>query len=552
MISGNQVIAQSFAQNHLKYVFGIVGVPVIELGYAFQAQGMEYYGFRNEQGASYACGAIGYLTRLPAICLVVSGPGLVHALAGAANAQVNGWPMVIVAGSSENGQQSYGAFQECDQWNIVKPYIKFGAKITNLRQAPILIEKAIRQSCVGRPGVTYIEVSGDLLRSNIPENELIKVPSFTLEQIPKCLADPKNILQAVEQLKNAKRPLVIVGKGASISLAEEQVIKFIESTKLPFLPSPMGKGVVPDSNPLNVSAARSTALGEADVILLVGARLNWILHFGLPPRFDDNCQFIQIDNLPEEFNNNRRTTTLFGDVTLVVDQLQKSFGNWQFSNKQWIDKLFEKRNKNTLLNQQLMNDKELPLEYYSAFGIIKQYLPRDCVYVGEGANTMDVGRTIIEHDLPRRKLDSGTFGTMGIGLPFAIASKLVFRDKQVFAILGDSAFGFSGFEFETSTRYNLPLVIIIINNNGIFVGVDELSQKNNEKPVTALNPNSRYEKLCESFGGKGFLAETHDQLHSAMKEILSNPQQSYIVNVRINPYGQKKPQEHAWLTQSKL
>ncbi|EDK31753.2 2-hydroxyphytanoyl-CoA lyase (macronuclear) [Tetrahymena thermophila SB210] len=552
-MSGNLVVARALSRQGLEHCFGIIGVPIIELGFAIQAEGINYYGYRNEQGASYSAGAVGYLTGKPGICLCVSGPGMINAVTGLANAWANGWPMILIVGSSDLAQNAKGAFQECDQISLTKPYVKFAVKITSAKQIPQVISKAVRLSVVGRPGPVYIEIPGDVLTETIDLDSL-EFPQFN-QVLPLSLAPTQLIQQAVQQIKTSKNPLVIIGKGAGYSRAENDVLQLIQSTQLPFLPTPMGKGVVSDLHPCCAAPARSFILQNADLILLIGARLNWILHFGEPPRFNKNVKIIHIEICPEEFDTNvKGSVNLFGDIGLITKQLVQELQGYNCRQIQadWWKSIKEKIDKNVLVSQKLIsqNDEKQRITYYSALGIIQSMLPKDFIYVGEGANTMDIGRTVINQLQPRTKLDAGTFGTMGIGIPFCIAAKCTNPQKPVVGILGDSAFGFSAMEIETAIRYNLPFVVIILNNNGIFSGVEDLPEEINAHniPPNALKPNTRYEKLADAFGGVGLFVKTHNELKLALEQAFSKSDVLHIINVMIDPNGQRKEQEFSWLT----
>ena len=283
---GNILLAESLASQGIKHCFGIVGIPVIELGFALQASNINYYGCRNEQAAAYAAGAVGFMTATPGLCLAVSGPGLTNCISGLANALMNCWPMILVAGSSDENQKEREAFQEIDQIQAVKPFCKLAIRITDPQSIPFLVQKACRFAVTGRPGPVYLDIPGDVLSCSVLTSSIIAVPPP--KYLPLALP-PFQLLEAASNLiKQAKRPLIIIGKGAAYSFGGglTNVLKLVENNNLPFLPTPMGKGLISDEHSNCVSAARSLALGKADLVVLVGARLNWILHFGKPPRFD--------------------------------------------------------------------------------------------------------------------------------------------------------------------------------------------------------------------------------------------------------------------------
>lgn len=279
----------------IEYVFGIVGIPIIELSMAIQAAGLKYIGMRNEQSACYAAQAIGYLTKKPGVCLVVPGPGILHCTGGMANAQINCWPLIVIAGSTFQDHEGIGGFQEYPQVESVRMYCKYAVRPPSVATIPTHIEKAVRLATYGRPGVSYLDFPGNVLRASVPNDSIFE--DYTVPKPPLCYPDVESVQKAVELLKGAKRPLVIVGKGAAYARAELPIRQFIERTNLPVLATPMGKGVVSDTCAQSVAPARTLALQKADVILLLGARFNWILHFGRHPRYAADVKVIQVISL---------------------------------------------------------------------------------------------------------------------------------------------------------------------------------------------------------------------------------------------------------------
>lgn len=548
-------------------MFGIVGIPVTEIAMAAQEIGIKYIGMRNEQAASYGASIIGYMTGRPAVCLVVSGPGLVHAFAGMSNAMENCWPMIVIGGSVDQDQEGMDGFQEYPQVDLARPYSKYTARPNKIERIPFYVEKAVRFSTFGRPGPVYIDIAGNMVNQTVPEKNIS--PFTVCPSPPKTLANPDKVKEAANLLQYAEKPLVIVGKGAAYARAEKAVRDLVEGCKLPFLPTPMGKGVIPDDHPLCVAPARSKALQEADVILLLGARLNWILHFGLPPRFNPKVKIIQIDIHAEQMGNNvQAAVSLVGDCNLVVQQINEAYnrmpGKFVFnSNSAWWKTLRAKVKANQESVQKMADDKSVPLNYFAAYDEIRSLLPEDCIIVSEGANTMDISRTMVLNKLPRHRLDAGSFGTMGVGLGFVVAAATWCKDhapnKKVVSIQGDSAFGFSGMELETICRYKLPVVMIILNNNGIYSGVDEETWEALQSddlalsiPPSCLTAGAHYERMVEAFGGKGYFARTAEQLKSSLTTALTSKDQISLINVMINPQAQRKPQDFFWLTKSKM
>ncbi len=546
-IDGARLIARSLKSQGIDTMFGVVGFPVVPIASAAQKEGISYYGFRNEQAASYAAGAVGYLTGRPGACLAVSGPGMIHAIAGLSNAWSNRWPMLLLGGANDSYQNGGGAFQEAPQIEAARPFVKYAARPDSLERVPYYVEQAVRTSIYGAPGAAYLDLPNDIITGELNEAEVALPPCCP--EPPRSLADPNAIDRALAALRSAERPLVIVGKGAAYARAENEVRRFIETTQLPFLPTPMGKGVVPDSHPLSAASARSDALGQADLVLLIGARLNWILHFGLPPRFSETVRVVQIDIEPEEIGTNVPCEVgLVGDAGAVVDQLNQALEKnpWRFDEKSpWRQALRAKADENEQAVAAMCEDDGVPMGYYRVLREIRDQLPPDHMLVCEGANTMDISRSVLMHDEPRRRLDAGSFGTMGVGTGFAIAAAAAEPTRKTICVQGDSAFGFSGMEVEVACRYQLPITFVVVNNNGIGGGFDDLDP-------AAPNPAqytiaAHYERIIEGFGGKGYFATTPDEFGTALKEAVRDPLPN-LVNVMIDPHAKRKPQKFEWLT----
>ena len=547
-VNGATLMARSLKQQGVDYMFGIVGFPVQGVAAAAQNEGITYIGMRNEQAASYAAHAAGYLTGRPQACLTVSGPGVIHAFAGLANAKENCWPMILIGGASPIYQNGMGAFQEERQTELAAPYCKYAHNIEHVERIPYYVAQAVQSSIYGRPGPVYLDFPDDIIRGEVEEDEVQSISR--VPEPPRTLADPDAIEGALDALESAEKPLVVVGKGMAWSRAEDEVRAFIERTQLPFLASPMGKGILPDDDPLSVGAARSTALREADVVFLMGARLNWIMHFGLPPRFNKDVKVIQLDINPEEIGRNVQSeVALVGDGKAITKQLNTALGNRQWfypDDTEWRQTLKAKADDNAEAVKGMIEDDASPMNYYRAFKDINEWLPDDAIIIGEGANTMDIGRTQMLNKLARHRLDAGTYGTMGIGLGFAIAAAVTNPDKPVVSVQGDSAFGFSGMEIETMVRYKLPIKLIVLNNGGIGGGIGPLKE-GQTVPPGILTYGAHYEGMMESLGGKGYYVEDPQDLRGVLDDAMAFDGPT-LINVPLNPRAGRKPQQFGWLT----
>ena len=547
-IAGALLLARSLKQQGVDYMFGVVGFPVGELAAYAQEEGIKYVGMRNEQAASYAAQAASYLVGRPQACIVVSGPGVVHGLAGLANAKWNCWPMILIGGASAVNQNGMGAFQEDNQVEMARPHTKYAHALDRPDRIPYYVEQAVRTSIYGRPGPAYLDAPDDILTAEIPLSAVRAVP--VVPDQPRPGVPERDIQAALAALKSAERPLVIVGKGMAWARAENEVRELIEKTQLPFLPTPMGKGVIDDDHPLAISPARTLALREADVVLLLGARLNWILHFGRPPRWAEDVRIIQVDIAAEEIGTNIPTeVALVGDGAAVVAQLNQAVDEdgWQYPGETtWRSQLQAKVAENVEVSAQLMADESVPMNYYRPLQAIRDTLPEDTIIVSEGAGTMDIGRTVLPNHGARTRLDAGSYGTMGVGLGFAIGASVANPGKRIVTLEGDAAFGFSGMEYETMVRHNLPITTVILNNNGIGGHPSELPEDRDPSPG-AFHPDARYERIADMFGGRGYYVTEPDELEPALSEANSGEGPA-IVHIRIDPRAGRKPQQFGWHT----
>lgn len=513
-------------------------------------KGVKFISFRNEQAASYAASVYGYLTGRPGVLLVVGGPGIVHGLAGIYNASSNRWPMVVIAGSASNSERYRGGFQELDQVSFLQPHVKFAAKPHNVSKVPFLLEKAFRVSASGVPGPSYVDLPADIIEGESHEVSL----SVEYHTPIKSLADPRQIDLAAAILKSAKCPLVIIGKGCAFADASGEIIKLVDRHKLPFLPTPMGKGVVSDNSPLNVSSARSAALQSADVVLLLGARLNWMLHNG--DRFRSGVKVIQVDSCAEEIGNNDSGSYIYGllgDMKLTVGALSSVLDDFQAPPiDSSLTKAMEK-NSLKLLEREKITDTALP-SYHQVYRVVRETLSilEKVIYVSEGANSMDVARVSFPMTQPKQRLDAGTNATMGVGLAYAIAAKVSRPDHLVLTIEGDSAFGFSAMELETCVRSKLPIIVLVMNNSGVYHGVGP-GAYDKTLPSTALSHNTRYDLLAKSLGGEGISVDRLGDLENALHTALTwyGEGKTVVLNVIIDP-GTEKKLEFAWQNKSKL
>ena len=615
--TGEQVIAKALQDLGVTVIFGLVGVPVAGIAEEAINLGIRFVGLRNEQACSYAATAYGYLTGKPGVCLLVGGPGILHAMAGVGNASANAWPTLFLGGNSEQVLNGKGAFQEMNSVSVLEPHTKFAIQPSSNDPYTIThaIQRAYRICWYGRPGPTYVDLAADLIMTpTVPSKTHLQLTSSSMPSPPKPAAQPEDIDRVAQLLKSAKAPLIVIGKGAAYSRSDDSINALINSHRIPFLPTPMGKGVVPDSHPLNTTPARSAALANADVVLLLGARLNWILHYGEPPKYSPKVRFIQIDLSAEELGRvngvGEPAVSIFGDIGVIISQVHAALGLWtafpsssaDLTNPSSPHSYLATLSASAQVNNKAYSAKALkptstgtPLTFERAYHIINSTLSKhmdDIVLIAEGANTMDISRSAFSLTKPRQRLDAGTFATMGVGGGYAVAASAAYnfpapqnphdgpnsnangllagKPKRIVCLFGDSAFGFSGMEIETMSRYKMPVLIFVMNNSGIYHG-DSLSgeewmqrQRDTftgntlhsavEKSApatkkglraTSLTWETRYEMMAEMVGGKGYFVRTEEELDEATRRGWEEKEKVVLVNVVIES-GLGKSINFAW------
>ncbi|WQD27444.1 oxalyl-CoA decarboxylase [Hafnia alvei] len=532
MTDGMHIVVKALKANGVENIYGVVGIPVTDLARIAQNEGIRYIGFRHEQNAGNAAAISGYITKKPGICLTVSAPGFLNGLVALANATTNAFPMIQISGSSDRSivDLQQGDYEELDQMNIAKPFVKASYRVNKPEDIGIGIARAIRAAVSGRPGGVYLDLPASVLEAALKETDADKSVFVVVDPAPDMLPSKKSVDKVLQVLSEAKKPLVILGKGAAYSQSENEIKKFIEMTGIPFLPMSMAKGVLPDDHVLSAATARSFVLENADVVILLGARLNWLLGHGKGPHWSSKTRFIQVDIEPMEIDSNRPIEApLVGDMCSVIKELLSSLNPLSLNEyNDWIDAIEEHKKINAAKMALKIEQITEPMNYFNALGAINNELGkwRDIYLVNEGANTLDNARNIINMYHPRRRLDCGTWGVMGIGMGYSIGAAVT-DNKQVVAIVGDSAFGFSGMEIETICRYKLPVTIIVFNNGGIYRG-DEINGTSSDPAPTSLLMSSQYEKLMEAFGGYGVCAKSIDELVNALKNSLNNKHPTLI------------------------
>ncbi len=541
LTDGFHLVIDALKLNGISTIYNVPGIPITDLGRLAQAEGMRVISFRHEQNAGHAAAIAGYLTKRPGICLTVSAPGFLNGLTALANATTNCFPMILISGSSEREvvDLQQGDYEEMDQLAVAKPLCKAAFRVLHASDIGIGVARAIRAAVSGRPGGVYLDLPGKLFAQVIDADEGARSLVKVIDPAPEQRPSPEAVQRALDLLRSAKRPLIILGKGAAYAQADAQILELVEKSGIPYVPMSMAKGLLPDTHPQSAGAARSTVLKDSDVVLLIGGRLNWLLSHGKgkswgPP---GSKKFIQIDIEPREMDSNVEIAApLVGDIGSCVSALLEGMGKaWPAPPTAWVDAIKERKDANIAKMSSKLRKNTSPMDFHSALAALRTVIRErpDAMLVNEGANTLDLARGVIDMFEPRKRLDVGTWGVMGVGMGFAVAAAIE-TGKPVLAIEGDSAFGFSGMEIETICRYNLPVCIVVFNNNGIYRGTDVNPSGGPDVATTVFVRDARYDKMMEAFGGVGAHVTTPDELKRAVDAAMNSGKPT-LINAVIDP-----------------
>ena len=521
------ILARALRMLGIDKMYGLVGIPVTDLSYLCQEQGIRFVGFRHEQQAGMAAATHGYLTKTPGVLLTVSSLGFLNGLTATTNATVNCYPMIQISGSSvrEPIDLMQGTYEGLDQLNIAKPLVKAAYRVNRAEDIVTGVVRAYRAAISGRPGGVYLDVTTPCLGQIMDRDEAEKLFYQPVDLEPVMIPSDESVRRAVEMLASAKKPAIVIGKGAAYARVEDKLKALVEKTGIPYFPMSMAKGVLPDNGPLSALSCRSTIMEDADVVMLVGARLNWLLSRG-HGKWNPAGKFIQLDIDPEEIDCNVPIAApVVGDMASSLDAILAALPAKMNMDPTWVPSLQAMtKEKNAKFAARLTAAATAqPMTHWTALGVIKPILESnpDIILVNEGANTLDDTRDTIDMSLPRKRVDCATWAIMGMGMGSAIGAAVATGDRVV-AIEGDSAFGFSGMDFSTICRFKLPVTVVIFNNGGIYNGIGVNLSKNGDPAPTTLDINARYDKLGDAFGAKTYYVTTPDELKAAFTEAIAS------------------------------
>lgn len=557
-VSGMRVLAMSLHKIGVDKMYGLVGIPVTEVAYIAQEEGIKFVGFRHEQQAGMAAATHGFLTKTPGVLLTVSSLGFLNGLTSTINATVNCYPMIQISGSSDRDtvDMQQGAYEELDQFAVARPLVKAAYRVNKPEDIPTAVVRAYRAAISGRPGGVYLDMTVASLGGVIDAdkaNALIDAMIPPVDPVAEVAPNADSVKRAADLIAGARKPVFLLGKGAAYAQVDDKIRNLIESTGIPYYPMSMAKGLLPDNHPLSALSARSTIMKEADVVVLVGARLNWLLSRG-HGKWNPDGKFVQLDIDPVEIDCNRHIAApVVGDLGLSLDALSSALAGCKLSaDPQWVKEIQAITVAKNASFAKRLEPQTVPMTHWSALSAAKKVIEAnpDVILVNEGANTLDDTRDAIDMSLPRHRIDCATWAIMGMGMGSAIGAAVA-TGKQVVAIEGDSAFGFSGMDFSTICRFNLPVTVCIFNNGGIYNGIGVNLSNDGDPAPTTLDVKARYDKLAEAFGAQNYYVTTPAEFATALTEAIAS-KKPCLIDVQLAADSGKESGHIGYLNPSPL
>lgn len=542
------ILARALREVGLDTMYGLVGIPVTEAAYICQEQGIKFVSFRFEQQAGMAAATHGYLTKTPGVLLTVSSLGFMNGLTATANATVNCYPMIQISGATDPTMvdMKMGTYEELDQLNTARPLVKAAFRCSKAEDIPSAVARAYRAAVSGRPGGVYIDMATPALGQIMNREDAEKLFYKPVDVYSPVAPNQASVDLAVNTILSARHPAILLGKGAAYAQVDDKIKTLVEKYNIPYLPMSMAKGLMPDNGPLSAISCRSTIMEQADVVVVIGARLNWMLSFG-KGKWNPAIKFVQLDVEPQEIDVNVPIAVpVVGDMSLSLDAILAGLeGKTMSADPAWVSSLqAETKGKNAKFAARLAeNAKIMPMTHWSALSAIKPIIESnpDVILINEGANTLDDTRDAIDMSLPRHRVDCATWAIMGMGMGSAIGAAVA-TGKSVVAIEGDSAFGFSGMDFSTIVRFNLPVTVVIFNNGGIYNGAGVNMSGGSDPAPTTLDIHARYDKLAEAFGADNYYVTTPDELSAALTAAIAS-KKPCLIDVQL-AYNSGKESGH--------
>ncbi|MQA17034.1 MAG: hypothetical protein GEV09_23750 [Pseudonocardiaceae bacterium] len=534
MTTGSELVAMSLRQHGVRDFFYIMGAPMLSVEKSCMAIGIRGIDVRHEQAAAMMAHSYGRLLNRPGVCMAASGPGTTNLVTGVANAHADSAPLVALGGSSPVGVYGRGGFQEVDQLAIMKPITRWAERVYDPARIPEYIACAFREASgvMGNPpGPVYLDLPGDILYGSA-DDALVQFPNPVEDRV-RAMADPVAVDRAAALIRKASKPLIIAGSGVFWSDATEELQKFAEATNIPVLTTPQGRGAIPEDHELAPWQARSKAFRESDVLVVVGTRANYILSHLSESRFNSDARVVNINVDGLEMHRNRQPdVSLIGDAKRVLQQILDHFGEEPLEPAwaDWVKALTSNHQERNIKNEEAMSTDAVPVHPLRLCKEVRDFAGRDAVLVVDGQEILTYGRQSIPTYTPRRRLNSGVFGTMGVGLPFGVGAKVAKPDAQVIVLHGDGSFGLAAMELDTAARHNIAIVVVISLNGGWT------ADPQGDKPGRYLG-YTRFDEVAKTLGCHGEYVENPADIHGALQRATASGKPA-VVNVRTDGNAQ--------------
>jgi acetolactate synthase-1/2/3 large subunit len=539
-LNGGHLVARTLKQAGVGHIFTLCGGHILPIYDGCVTEGVEVVDMRHEQAAAHAGDAYARLTRNLGVAIVTAGPGVTDAVTGVANAFSARSPLLLIGGAAPLGLRGLGSLQEVEQVDLLKPITKGAWTVSETRQIAEVLTTAIRTALTGRPGLVFVEIPVDLLMTMV-EDRMAPIPTGYVHRRP-VAPDPDSVQKLTDLFAQAERPMIIAGSGVYWDDAAAALRDFAESAGVPVFMNGAGRGSLPGRHPLAFAQARGFALGQADLVLVLGTPLDFRLGYGRPPSFGEHVKVAMVDCDPVELGRNRPLDLgLASHIGLTLRQagqalfkgIAKGFESW----RQTLEK------KETEAQDRLMTERlsdSVPISHYRLGHEIAAVVDAQTTVVGDGGDVVGCASKIVELERPGQWLDPGPFGCLGVGPPFAIAAKLLDPARRVLLIAGDGAFGLNGMEMETAVRFKLPVTVVIGNDGGWGqIRNPQLSFFGAERAVGTSLPFTRFDQMVEALGGKGAHVTEPGQLRPALEKAMGSGEVS-CVNVVLDPAAYRR------------
>ena len=527
-VIGSELLARALKSQGVETMFYVMGGPMLETEATCIKLGIRAIDTRHEQAASLSAHAWGRVMRRPGVAMGCSGPGATNLVTGVANAFTDAAPLVAIGGASPRVYFGMEAFQEIDQVAVMRPVTKWAERIYDARRIPDMVATAFRQATTGRPGPVYLDLPGDILGEKVDDEKIEFPPAW--KTLPRPMGDRGAIQEAIALLARAERPVILGGSGVWWSDGAAAFQALVEATGIPFYTTPISRGTVPEDHGLAFMNARSKAFTEADVMLTVGTRFNWVIQFGRPPRFAKDLKVIHVDINPTQLGWNREADVpIVGDARAVLEQLTEEARGKIDPKKYsaWVVKLRVLDAEKNAEQEKAMSSDNTPIHPLRLCKEVRDFLKRDAILVVDGQEILNFGRQSIPTYVPGHRLNSGAFGCMGVGLPFGVGAKVAKPDTQVLVLHGDGSYGMNAMEIDTAVRHRIPVVVVISNNGGWTADTSWALPL--PKPGRNLG-RTRYDRVAMELGAHGELVEKPHEIRPALERAYASGKPA-VVNV---------------------